>query len=286
MERKLKETKLTGTTSQDIQPYESLHSKVAKTAAEEGFVLLKNEHQILPVAKGTKLALYGAGSSNPIKGGTGSGDVNEREIVSIYDGLKQAGYEITTENWINSFRKQYEQSRLDWRQKIWDQADKNADNVMAFFDAYASMQYAMPAGDMPEKTDAETAVYVISRIAGEAADRYEKESDYYINEKEQEILKTICTLYKNVILLINSGGIIDLSFLETYANISGVVLISQPGMETGNAVASLFTGEVTPSGKLTDTWAYKYEDYPNSKTFSHNNGNVKTEKYEEGIYVG
>ncbi len=286
MERKLKETKLTGTTSQDIQPYESLHRKVAKTAAEEGFVLLKNEHQILPVAKGTKLALYGAGSSNPIKGGTGSGDVNEREIVSIYDGLKQAGYEITTENWINSFRKQYEQSRLDWRQKIWDQADKNADNVMAFFDAYASMQYAMPAGDMPEKTDAETAVYVISRIAGEAADRYEKESDYYINEKEQEILKTICTLYKNVILLINSGGIIDLSFLETYANISGVVLISQPGMETGNAVASLFTGEVTPSGKLTDTWAYKYEDYPNSKTFSHNNGNVKTEKYEEGIYVG
>lgn len=286
MERKLKETKLTGTTSQDIQPYESLHRKVAKTAAEEGFVLLKNEHQILPVAKGTKLALYGAGSSNPIKGGTGSGDVNEREIVSIYDGLKQAGYEITTENWINSFRKQYEQSRLDWRQKIWDQADKNADNVMAFFDAYASMQYAMPAGDMPEKTDAETAVYVISRIAGEAADRYEKESDYYLNEKEQEILKTICTLYKNVILLINSGGIIDLSFLETYANISGVVLISQPGMETGNAVASLFTGEVTPSGKLTDTWAYKYEDYPNSKTFSHNNGNVKTEKYEEGIYVG
>ncbi len=286
MERKLKETKLTGTTSQDIQPYESLHRKVAKTAAEEGFVLLKNDHQILPVAKGTKLALYGAGASNPIKGGTGSGDVNEREVVSIYDGLKQAGYEITTENWINSFRKQYEQSRLDWRQKIWEQADKNADNVMAFFDAYASMQYAMPAGDMPEKTDAETAVYVISRIAGEAADRFDKGSDYYLNETEAEILKTICSLYKDVILLINSGGIIDLSFLETYANISGVVLISQPGMETGNAVASLFTGEVTPSGKLTDTWAYKYEDYPNSKTFSHNNGNVQTEKYEEGIYVG
>lgn len=286
MERKLKETKLTGTTSQDIQPYESLHRKVAKTAAEEGFVLLKNDHQILPVAKGTKLALYGAGASNPIKGGTGSGDVNEREVVSIYDGLKQAGYEITTENWINSFRKQYEQSRLDWRQKIWDQADKNADNVMAFFDAYASMQYAMPAGDMPEKTDAETAVYVISRIAGEAADRFDKGSDYYLNETEAQILKTICSLYKDVILLINSGGIIDLSFLETYANISGVVLISQPGMETGNAVASLFTGEVTPSGKLTDTWAYKYQDYPNSKTFSHNNGNVKTEKYEEGIYVG
>lgn len=286
MNRKRKETKLTGTISQDVQPYEILHRKVAKTAAEEGFVLLKNDHQALPVAKGAKLALYGAGASNPIKGGTGSGDVNEREVVSIYDGLKQAGYEITTENWIESFKKQYEQSRLDWRQKIWDEADKATDDPMSFFNAYASMQYAMPAGDIPEKTDAQTAVYVISRIAGEAADRFDKESDYYLNKKEEEILKTICTLYKEVILLINSGGIIDLSFLDSYANISGVLLISQPGMETGHAVASIFTGEVTPGGKLTDTWAYKYEDYPNSKTFSHNNGNVQTEKYEEGIYVG
>ncbi len=286
MNRKRKKTKLTGTISRDVQPYEVAHRKVAKAAAEEGFVLLKNDHQVLPVAKGSKLALYGAGASNPIKGGTGSGDVNEREVVSIYDGLKQAGYEITTEDWIENFRKQYEQSRLDWRQKIWDEADKTADDSMSFFNAYASMQYAMPAGDIPEKTDAQTAVYVISRIAGEAADRFDKESDYYLNQKEEEILKTICTLYKEVILLINSGGIIDLSFLDSYANISGVVLISQPGMETGHAVASLFTGEVTPSGKLTDTWAYKYEDYPNSKTFSHNNGNVQTEKYEEGIYVG
>lgn len=286
MNRKLKETKLTGTVSQAVAPYETEHRKVARKAAEEGFVLLKNEHHVLPVAKNTKLALYGSGASNPIKGGTGSGDVNEREVVSIYDGLKQAGYEITTESWIESFRKQYEQSRLEWRQKIWDAVDKSADDSMAFFNAYASMQYVMPAGDAPEKTDAETAVYVISRIAGEAADRYEQESDYYLNEKEAEILKTICTLYKNVILLINSGGIIDLSFLDAYENISGVILISQPGMETGNAVASVLSGEVTPSGKLTDTWAYKYEDYPNSRTFSHNNGNVQTEKYEEGIYVG
>lgn len=286
MNRKLKETKLTGTVSQAVAPYETEHRKVARKAAEEGFVLLKNDHHILPVAKGTKLALYGSGASNPIKGGTGSGDVNEREVVSIYDGLKQAGYEVTTESWIESFRKQYEQSRLEWRQKIWDAVDASPDDSMSFFNAYASMQYAMPAGDIPEKTDTDTAVYVISRIAGEAADRYEQESDYYLNEKEAEILKTICTLYKNVILLINSGGIIDLSFLDAYENISGVILISQPGMETGNAVASVLSGEVTPSGKLTDTWAYKYEDYPNSKTFSHNNGNVQTEKYEEGIYVG
>ena len=286
MSRKLKETTLSGIASQDVQPYELAHRKTAKTAAQEGFVLLKNENGALPVAKGSKLALYGAGASNPIKGGTGSGDVNEREVVSIYDGLTQAGYVITTENWIENFRKQYEQSRLDWRQKIWDDIDRANGDSIALFHAYASNQYTLPAGDLPEKTDAETAVYVISRIAGEAADRYAQGSDYYLNEKEEEILKTICGLYKNVIVLINSGGIIDLSFLDSYENISGVVLISQPGMETGTAVASIFTGEVTPSGKLTDTWTYNYEDYPNSKTFSHNNGNVNTEKYEEGIYVG
>lgn len=286
MNRTLKEFTLPGAPSQAVQAHEAPHRETARKAAEEGFVLLKNERHVLPVAKGTKLALYGPGASNPIKGGTGSGDVNEREVVSICDGLKQAGYEITTQDWIDRFGKLYEQSRLNWRQKIWDEVAKSTDVTMAFFNAYASLQYAMPAGDIPTKTDAETAVYVISRIAGEAADRFDKGNDYYLSDEEAQILKTICTLYKDVILLINSGGIIDLSFLDTYENISGVVLISQPGMETGNAVASILTGEVTPSGKLTDTWAYKYEDYPNSKTFSHNNGNVESEKYEEGIYVG
>ena len=286
MIKKLKATSLPGRPTQDVAPYEAAHRRTAKKAAEEGFVLLKNEHSVLPLAKGSKLALYGAGASNPIKGGTGSGDVNERDVVSIYDGLKAAGYEITTEAWVESFRKQYEQSRIEWRNKIWEQFDKSGCDSVAQFHIYAATQYAMPAGDLPEKTDADTAVYVISRIAGEGADRFAKESDYYLNEKENEILKTICGMYKDVILLINSGGIIDLSFLDTYENISGVVLISQAGMETGNAVASLFTGSVTPSGKLTDTWAYKYEDYPNAETFSHNNGNVETEKYEEGIYVG
>lgn len=286
MNKKLKATSLPGRPSPDVAPYEAAHRETARIAAEEGFVLLKNEHDILPLAKNSKLALYGAGVSNPIKGGTGSGDVNERDVVSIYDGLKAAGYEITTEAWVESFRKQYEQSRIDWREKIWETIDKAGGDSVALFHAYASTQYTMPAGDLPEKSDADTAVYVISRIAGEGADRFAKESDYYLNDKENEILKSICSMYKDVILLINSGGVIDLSFLDTYTNISGVILISQAGMETGNAVASVFTGDVTPSGKLTDTWAYKYEDYPNAETFSHNNGNVNTEKYEEGIYVG
>lgn len=177
MNKKLKATSLPGRPTQDVAAYEAAHRKTARVAAEEGFVLLKNEHNVLPLAKGSRLALYGAGASNPIKGGTGSGDVNERDVVSIYDGLKAAGYEITTEAWVESFRKQYEQSRIEWRDKIWEQFDKSGCDSVAQFHIYAATQYAMPAGDLPEKTDADTAVYVISRIAGEGADRFAKESD-------------------------------------------------------------------------------------------------------------
>ena len=85
---------------------------------------------------------------------------------------------------------------------------------------------------------------------------------------------------------INAGAQVDLSFMDEFKNIKALLTIVQPGMEGGNAFADVVSGKVTPSGKLTDTWAYKYEDYPNSETFSHNNGNVETEVYKEGIYVG
>ena len=83
MNKKLKATSLPGRPSPDVAPYEAAHRETARIAAEEGFVLLKNEHGILPLAKNSKLALYGAGVSNPIKGGTGSGDVNTRSMVNI-----------------------------------------------------------------------------------------------------------------------------------------------------------------------------------------------------------
>lgn len=100
------------------------------------------------------------------------------------------------------------------------------------------------------------------------------------------MLTDICKYYKNVIVVINAGAQVDLSFMDEFSNIKALLVIVQPGMEGGNALADILSGKVTPSGKLVDTWAYKYEDYPNSATFSHNNGNVKTEVYEEGIYVG
>ena len=144
----------------------------------------------------------------------------------------------------------------------------------------------MPAGGPIEKTDTDVAFYILSRVAGEGADRYDKEGDYYLTETEKKQLSDICSLYKHVVVAVNTGGLADLSFMDEFSNIVALLQSVQPGMESGNAFADIVSGAATPSGKLTDSWAYKYEDYPNSESFSHNNGNVDTEYYKEGLYVG
>ena len=100
------------------------------------------------------------------------------------------------------------------------------------------------------------------------------------------MLADLCAYYKDVIVVVNAGGQVDLSFMDEFENIKALLVIVQPGMEGGNAFADVISGKVNPSGKLVDSWAYKYEDYPSAATFSHNNGNVQKEFYEEGIYVG
>ena len=288
MTRTLKERTFSGIMNPEIQPWETEHRKVARRAAAEGMVLLKNEDHILPLKAGSAIALYGAGAGKTIKGGTGSGDVNEREKVSICEGMKNAGFQITTEAWINRYNEIYDKARQDWKNDILSRTGYGAD-TMSFFEVYSTTPFIMPAGDKIKKSsgdEAETAIYVLSRIAGEGADRQADKGDYYLKDEEYEMLADICANYENVIVVINAGAQVDLSFMDEFTNIKALLTIVQPGMEGGNAFADVVSGKVNPSGKLTDTWAYKYEDYPNAETFSHNNGNVETEVYEEGMYVG
>ena len=288
MTRTLKERTFSGIMNPEIQPWETEHRKVARRAAAEGMVLLKNEDHILPLKAGSAVALYGAGAGKTIKGGTGSGDVNEREKVSICEGMKNAGFQITTEAWINRYNEIYDKARQDWKNDILSRTGYGAD-TMSFFEVYSTTPFIMPAGDKIKKSEgdeAETAIYVLSRIAGEGADRQADKGDYYLKDEEYEMLADICANYENVIVVINAGAQVDLSFMDEFTNIKALLTIVQPGMEGGNAFADVVSGKVNPSGKLTDTWAYKYEDYPNAETFSHNNGNVETEVYEEGMYVG
>ena len=290
MNRILKERTFSGTTDPEVQSWEPEHRLIAREAAAEGMVLLKNEDKVLPLKAGSAVAIYGAGAGRTIKGGTGSGDVNERENVTIWQGMKNAGYTVTNEEWIRSYDKIYEKARQDWKNDIIARSGGNGGDVMDFFTIYSTTPFIMPTGNPVKKPadgeNADTAIYVLSRVAGEGADRNAAKGDYYLKDDEHQMLSDLCAYYKNVIVAVNAGGQVDLSFMDEFANIKALLVIVQPGMEGGNAFADVISGKVNPSGKLVDSWAYKYEDYPSAATFSHNNGNVEKELYEEGIYVG
>ncbi len=283
--RIMRQRQFTGTRSPEISEREIKNRALARRAAAEGMVLLKNENNLLPLKKGTKVALYGVGASRTIKGGTGSGDVNERESVSICQGMKNAGFQITNENWIRDFEDCYREARNAWRDDILERA-ASMEGMPEFFQVYSTTPFMVPAGGSVDKTDADVAFYILSRVAGEGKDRRNGEGDYTLTGAERQQLSDICTNYAHVAVAVNTGGPVDLSFLDEYPNIEALLYIVQPGMEGGNAFADVVSGAVSPSGKLTGSLAYKYEDYPNSATFSGNNGDVEQEFYTEGIYVG
>ena len=284
---KLKNKTFTGTTSNEVTARETENRKLARLAAAEGFVLLKNQDHILPLKKGIKLGLYGAGAVKTIKGGTGSGDVNERECVNICQGLENAGYEITSSAWLEAYASLYEETRLKWRDEILGKLEAYDNN---FFEAYSTTPFFMPCGnpvDVDKASDdgADTAIYVLSRIAGENADRHDTEGDYYISAEEKALIAQLSKAYDSLVLVINTGGLVDLAFVQEFDNIKAVLQFVQAGQEGGSAFADVVSGKVTPSGKLADTWAFDYKDYPNSETFSFKNGDVNTEKYQEGTMI-
>ncbi len=284
MKRKIRS--FSGTNSPSISEREQKNRAITRTAAAEGIVLLKN-NGVLPLKPDCKVGLFGSGAGQTIKGGTGSGDVNERECVNIYQGFINAGIQVVSSSWIEDFQKRYIKSREDWRDAIFKDMEGRA--PVELFQIYSNHTYKMPEGrDITDSDIAEADVlfYVISRTAGEAADRFEQSGDYYLTEHEKEDLKILSATGKDMAIIINTGGQIDLKEVLSIDNVKAIINLSQAGMEGGNALADVLTGTVTPSGKLTDTWAKNYSDFPNAATFSHNNGNVTTEKYEEGLYVG
>lgn len=274
-----------GTREEQSSERELMHGKLARKAASEGIVLLKNEG-ILPLKKDTAAALLGYGAEKTVKGGIGSGDVNNRKNISIYQGLKEAGVKIVSEDWISDYHNRYEQAREAWKEKVLEEA-KKVDNP---FDAYAENPFAMPLGRKVAEEDiceADVVIYVISRISGEGKDRRKVKGDYYLSEREEEDLRYLAEMNKPVILILNAGGPVELTdILEQTDNIKGILNISQLGQEGGYALADVLLGKEVPGGKLTTTWARRYEDYPASEEYGYLNGNLEKEEYKEGIYVG
>ena len=264
---------------------EKEHRILARKAAEKGIVLLKNKG-ILPLSSSVSVALLGRGGEKTVKGGTGSGDVNNRENISILRALEEAGLTITSTDWLRDYHSRYENARNIWKEKILEDA-KKAENP---FDAYAANPFQMPEGALISENDiqgAEAAIYVISRISGEGKDRRREKGDYYLSQNEEKDLFYLHEKQIPVILILNTGGPVELTdILEKTENIQAVLYISQLGQEGGYAVADVLLGKAAPEGKLTSTWARRYKDYPSAQDFGYLNGNLEKEEYREGIYVG
>ena len=277
-----------GATSPEESLREKEHKALARRAAAEGIVLLENDG-VLPLQT-RKIALYGPGSRMTVKGGSGSGDVHERHSVTIEEGLKNAGFEFPTTLWMDRFKGKYDADVAAWRSDLEQKVKKyNPIQTMQMFDVIHEDPMPYPActpvlsDELTEEAD--TAIYVLSRQAGEGKDRRVEKGDYLLSDIEEESLRLLSRHYKKLILVLNCGSVMDLSILDEI-RIDAVLFYGQGGMEGGNALADILTGKVSPSGRLTDTWGRRYEDYPSADTFGYRNGNLDDEAYTEGIYVG
>ncbi|MFV0329677.1 MAG: glycoside hydrolase family 3 protein [Dysgonomonas sp.] len=271
-------------TSDVVTVLETKNAIISRKAATEGIVLLKNNN-VLPLQKGP-IALYGEGAGFTMKGGTGSGEVNTRHVVSIREGLETAGYLVKTTDWLDDYVKSLNIGKMKYVADMRKRA-----GVMNFKEVpyIVSHPFNNPAGRAIEDNDIaigiDTCFYVLSRQSGENVDRKPVQGDLCMTDLEVSNIEMCTKHYKNTIVVLNVGGMVDLSPFDKL-NIQAIVFFCQQGGEGGHAFADLVSGNVTPSGHLTFSWPRRYADIPFGSDFSHLNGNTKEEDYREGIYVG
>ena len=248
----------------------------ARKIAADGMVLLKNDGNILPVQPG-KVALFGAGAVETMTCGTGSGYVTA-PVVTVRDGLTEAGFTVTSEKWLDRFCEE---------SKAANEADTTLSMLDRFFSGMKILidEPLVSDDELKEALEADTAVYVIRRNAGENGDRKEVKGDYYLSDAEEANIRKVAGAFKKTIVVLNTC-VVDANFLYEIPGIQAAVLMGLPGMQAGNALADVLTGKKSPAGKLADTWAKKYSDYPAYATFSLNDGDPHQEDYNEDIFVG
>lgn len=270
----------------EIQKYETEHQQEVRRLAGECMLLLENDGVLPFTEKIKKIALYGTGARHTVKGGTGSGDVNVRESISIARGLEEAGFELVTGSWLDRYDQMLEETEKEYLNKLKSISEKTGKSpvIVRFENPFKEPE--QPQITDTDLADADAAIYVISRNSGEGKDRTAEKGDYYLSDIELQNIRCMTEHYTNCVVVLNVGGIIDLTELKKIPGIQAILLAGQTGNMGGYAVTDVLTAKTFPSGKLTDTWAGSYEDYPSSKTFSYRNGNVDDEYYSDGIYVG
>lgn len=244
----------------------------ARAMAADGIVLLKNEDKTLPITGQTRVAVFGRSAVNYFTVGYGSGgDVVSPYRRNLMEGLLERGVKVD-----GILASQYE---------TWCSRPRNVPD-----EGYWA-RWPMSNPEMPLKAEdvaaaalrCDMALVVIGRAAGEARENVLKPGSYYLTDREKAMLDVVATYFHRICLVMDCGNVIDMSWVRNYENkITAIVYAWQGGMESGTALADVLTGAVNPSGKLTDTIAVNYEDYPSSQSF----GAMAFNAYIEDIYVG
>jgi len=254
----------------EIFPYEKEHIDTLAGYTSECTVLLKKNGQFPLTKKDTrKVYLYGNAVRKTIKGGTGSGDVNSRSFDNIETAFTKAGFEILTTDFLDAYDEIYEKADKAFKEEL----NSNGGGFLNFGAIMTEPEY-----DLPYAKEGDLAVYVLGRISGEGTDRKPIKGDLYLTDTERKMIVDLAKGFKKFMLVLNTGGPVDLSGLDEVENI---LILSQLGVNTSNTLVDVITGAKYPSGKLATTWT-KYEDYQTIGNFAQQDDT----DYKEGIYVG
>lgn len=278
-----------GSITPEVSAREAKHAALARRAAAESFVLLKNENDTLPL-RSDKIALYGMGARKTVIGGEGSGECNPRYKTSVEQGLEEAGYVITSKAWLNDYDQEYATTYEEYRLMV-EEKIAHIQNPIQQIPAAHAYKYRYPSGRLVNEadvaqSDTDTAIYVLMRQAGECTDRKPEKGDFQLTDIEVDNLKFLTCHYAHVTLVINVGGLVDLTPVADLPGIGAIVYMVQGGSEGGRALADVLSGKVNFSGRLSDSWPMNYAQIPGGENFSSLNGDLENEYYTEGRYVG
>ena len=241
------------------------HDALVLDAAREGIVLLRNEGPVLPLRPGSVVNAFGKGAATFRLGCVGAGKINPRYGIRFEEGIRNfSSLQLNDE--LFSFYREEETNALP------------SAEIM---------------GHAKERSD--TAVVVLTRGTGESTDNRPAKGEYYFTDQEKELLRTVSGSFRHTVVILNTGYPIEMGWINEYS-IDAILWCSLPGMAGGRALAEVLEGKVSPSGKLPDTWAYDYYDYPSSANFyippeGKFNSPFQDELfintvYEEDLYVG
>ncbi|MBE6718773.1 MAG: beta-glucosidase [Ruminococcaceae bacterium] len=242
------------------------HIELSRKVAAEGMVLLEN-NGILPLKNNTTVALFGIGSIDYVKGGGGSGMVYCDYVRNLYEGFMQKKPKILVYEPLTKYYYDYAIPLLSEHggSKIFSEIEIPSELI----DNAAN--------------NSDVAIITIHRFSAENRDRFAEKGDFYLTDIEQKMVDDVTAAFDHSVVVLNIGGMIDVSWIKNNPKIDGAILGWQAGMEGGLAIADILCGDVNPSGKLTDTFAKDFSDYPSADTFNDSDDYVC---YYEDIYVG